>query len=733
MSSLMLKIKKSFSGNEWLRIFLLIFFVAYAYYPFMSTVNLGNTDARWYQYLLHDAIIQFHHGIFPTFVGQSEFNFFGSTDLRAPYYLLFGITLHILTLGLFSSLFVQHLIVITTAFIAGFLTYYLLGKLAPQSRWWALLLAIFYVTCPGIIGLIYLTDSYHAFTCIPFVPFVIYGLARNQLKNDFLSCLIIAAGLSLIWMCHPPIALWTTAIVFFFFVSQLLFLKKGLKSILIFLLLFSLLSFFQFSSVFLLNLSDCAGRDYNFINEVIQTSLADMPAVFLPLGWRDTSVTPFLQLGYSLWFIIFMSFAISATSENRFLLRTFQASVILLFLFLYPLPWISHILWSLVPIFAQEITTVFVTQRLYVIVAALICFIGIMTLQSVFSVTKNSLNKILSVIFVLLFFWNIYEVNYFIKIFQARKTDSASWMQSENTSFIHYTLAPIFRDSPEDFTIQPFLKNRLLDQNQNNIPEYDAELVLANQCLNNPISNYDKVEFTKPNQKLPIQFLSNQQNNTFLKLKLQPKTQYFLCLNTHLEDTHLEDTHHSPDSPVILSFEIIGKDHYGMVNTSQTQPNSRLSSIHTIKNTQIVGLPIFITHSDKQGVIVQPFNMRNVKKLNLTGYELVNYDPMSLPIRIKSFTPFRAAVKTTTNQTYLEVFKQYLPGYKATVNGIEVPVLESQNLLVMIPLKEKGINQVELTYAGTAFMRLALSISGIAWSVLIIYLLVLSYRKFEQN
>jgi hypothetical protein len=91
----------------------------------------------------------------------------------------------------------------------------------------------------------------------------------------------------------------------------------------------------------------------------------------------------------------------------------------------------------------------------------------------------------------------------------------------------------------------------------------------------------------------------------------------------------------------------------------------------------------------------------------------------ALPISLESFIPYRARVTSAQGGT-LETFRAYMPGYRATVDGNDVPVAESREHLdsVQVP---PGTHEVELRFVGSGRLRLAAAASGIGWICLIAY------------
>jgi len=126
---------ESLRQSELLRCALLIAVALLLAQPYFSPRLIGTGDALWYHHLLADAVTQFRAGVFPVFVGQSDFSFNGAVyPLRAaPYYQYFAGGLDLVTgrsLGFFA---LQHLTAIIS-FVAGiFAAYYSLVWVAPTA------------------------------------------------------------------------------------------------------------------------------------------------------------------------------------------------------------------------------------------------------------------------------------------------------------------------------------------------------------------------------------------------------------------------------------------------------------------------------------------------------------------------------------------------------------------------------------------------------------------------
>ena len=185
--------------------------------PFLTSRLLGGVDARWYAYMLRGFTDQIGSGHFPHLLGEGPFAWNGGVHpfRSAPIFMLVGGLWKILTLGGAGTYTVEHLTVFTSA-IAGTLGFYRVASLfLGERRWTAAAFALLYLFTPSWLATVYKADAYMSYMAFAAMPLVLYGNARTLLKPDGAGYLALGAGLSLIWMCHPPIALLTTTTTLF--------------------------------------------------------------------------------------------------------------------------------------------------------------------------------------------------------------------------------------------------------------------------------------------------------------------------------------------------------------------------------------------------------------------------------------------------------------------------------------------------------------------------------------
>lgn len=201
------------AAEPW-RVLLLLLAAVLVMRPYFSDRYVGGSDVRWYAFVLQDFLDQMRSGHFPVLVGQGRFAWSGAVHpfRSAPVYLNLAGLWDLLTLRTLNVFALQHLAAITSA-VAGALGFYAAGaRLAPHRRWEVWLLALLYVASAAWLGVLFRADAYMSFMALGAMPLVLYGNARTLRAADGRGFGCLAAGLALLWMCHPPIALLTTLV-----------------------------------------------------------------------------------------------------------------------------------------------------------------------------------------------------------------------------------------------------------------------------------------------------------------------------------------------------------------------------------------------------------------------------------------------------------------------------------------------------------------------------------------
>ena len=180
--------------------------------PLFTDCLVGGVDARWYACMLGDFITQWRAGVFPVFLGQGELAYNGAVHpfRSAPFFQYLGGFWDTLTLHTLAPVALQHLTAITVAMGGALGMYLALAALAPGRRWTAAVVAAIYVTSPALLAPLYLADQYMTFMTVAMMPAVLYGNLRLFQPDGDCAWPWLAAGLALVWLCHPPVAILCT-------------------------------------------------------------------------------------------------------------------------------------------------------------------------------------------------------------------------------------------------------------------------------------------------------------------------------------------------------------------------------------------------------------------------------------------------------------------------------------------------------------------------------------------
>jgi hypothetical protein len=204
--------KRTGDIGEGLRILVVGVGAVAATLPLYTDRLVGGIDARWYSFMLGDFIAQLRAGIFPVFVGQGELAWNGGVHpfRSAPVFMYVAGLWDVLTRHALHAVALQHLAAITAAFAAGFGMYATGTRLVPWSRWAAVAVSLLYLGAPASLEALYHGDAYMTWMALGALPLALYGNAKVLLLEDGRGYVPLAAGLALVWMCHPPLAMLTT-------------------------------------------------------------------------------------------------------------------------------------------------------------------------------------------------------------------------------------------------------------------------------------------------------------------------------------------------------------------------------------------------------------------------------------------------------------------------------------------------------------------------------------------
>lgn len=173
---------------------------------------LGGTDAHWYAHVLADFIAQWRTSGPPVFVGQGVFAWNGGIHpfRSAPVYMHVAGLWDWVTAGRLSIVALQHLTAITAAGASALVVYGSGVRLAPGRRWEVAAIAIVFVTSPGWLLPLYVSEAYMTYMGGAAIAVLLHGNVR--LLTEGKGWVAVATGLSLAWMSHPPTAMLATVV-----------------------------------------------------------------------------------------------------------------------------------------------------------------------------------------------------------------------------------------------------------------------------------------------------------------------------------------------------------------------------------------------------------------------------------------------------------------------------------------------------------------------------------------
>jgi hypothetical protein len=699
------------------RILVLLALTAYAYHPFFTENNMGNRDAQFYQYMLHDALIQLKNGYFPPYAGQSVFAPLGTPHVNAPMYLFFGILLNAITFGELSPLLIQHLTIFFSAFLAVIILYVLVRALSPNLKWQAVFIAFLYISCPAIMALPYSLDAYLSFMAIPFIPIVFYGAIQIYRKNRLQDYILVSVAFACLLMAHAPITFWTLFLFGPVFLLLALRQKFGIYKLALAAILFIGLSIWQVVLVISFNkrmLVNSAGffPSPGVLLQRLEELTAFAADSFLPLQIAQGPL-PFLQLGYSLWMLLGVSLCMALIIRRFYSSDIFMLGVTisLVILFLYPFLGVSHYFWAIVPSFILEWSGYVVKMRLFPILAGMVVIYSSIVLSNVAEGISKKQKIYLTGFLLILFSWNIHQVTFFID--HGNKTKEAnystqmprnSWANPDSLYYFSYGL-------PEEFILQGFTAGNYSYESfhtlRNSMDEDIYELGNKNYALNNCFN--DKVKSNLNNiHTLPFRF-ELREPTVLGEFLVKSNQKYYICIDQTSEKNKK------------VFYQILD-DHLRERAVQEIPVSENLPTNHNLlipillnSKTNLIGLTplaLRVWSTEKSLLVIN--NLGLIEDFQESGY----------PIKVNSLTPYKAKVHVKNSEKYLEVPKLYNSGYQGYINGEKVDLRESTRKTILVPLRPNEINDVEIHYEKRVIEKISITLSLILWLLIAFYLLV---------
>jgi hypothetical protein len=659
----------------------------------------GGGDARWYATLLADMVAQTRAGVFPVWIGQSEFQYNGAIyTLRvAPAFFYIGATVDALTLHSLGVYALQNLMLVLLGLAASFTAYFTLAALMPGRRTLALGLALLFLTCPGVLGIVYNTDLYMSWTSLPLVPLILYAGVRSfRDGGKASSMLLLGTSLGICWWAHSPIAVWMTFISLVLQVVRTMVrapAKEGWVAIGLCLAAFATVSAYPIGSVLLYPADPIAGgmsiKPDTTPSMIVDQVKRAFPADLLPVSENGGQLSDF-QLGYALWALLLAGiFWVRLVRWDARILIAFACLLVLLVAI--PIPHLDSYLWNVVPTVVRRITCEWVMNRLYLILAGAIVFSIALAADQLTSLGRG---RLMFWMIALGCVWSSTEAWKFLAASPQTPRDDV--LRSENvmlTQYAYFGFAVVpdyFTDGVDD----PNLENRLLRDPAGGV--LSSNLADAAKATSDPAAD-NRSQMTDANGELPISF------------RLDYGKRY------------------------LADFEFVNSDFVGVLQifspTSIREyalPSSGGPASFGIGGLHSHFLPLWTSNEAGEDISVRfvPAASRE-RNYGLFARVSVNeYDPSRLPVHISSWIPYRADVRSP-QRAWLETPRMFQAGYVARVDGRAAKVEKSRQGLVSIEVPS-GSSEVEVDYRpppGLVFLfwssltAFALAIGKLFWAL----------------
>ena len=677
-------------GAEAARLLILVATSLWLAHPYFAPRLIGTGDALWYHHSLADAVTQFRAGVFPVFVGQSDFSFNGSVyPIRAaPYYQYFAGLLDFATrhrLGFFA---LEHLTAILSIVAGALSAYGALVWIAPRHRWTAAAFALLYVMCPGVAGLFYAQDLYMSGMALPWVPLAFAAVIRTFDDRGLKPVLVLAATVAVLWWAHSPIAFWATCCAALGQIVRLL--TQGIATPLlqrcaIGATAFAALAAYPILSVFLLRTPGEAIVPYlmdrNALLDVVRGSF---PSSILPLSVGAPNLS-FLQLGYSLWILLLMAFIAWLFRPRFWGATSLLAACGFLLVLLFPVPFLTRALWFRMPETIVGMTLYWPMQRFYILIAAATIVCG-QRLLAAMPAGSRKVRDALVVILSAMLIWSAHEASKLIDLADRQNdtvVDSKRWSRPENIAIQRHTYG-LFPHRPAYFThgvVDPRMESHLIDPSTGVAvaSDYDIHGAAASEgSFKGKIDPNPGILDLEPD------------------LTLRPGRKYLLTF-----------AFSHPGCTGVL--QLLGPEFY----REYTLPLSGESKAFGSTPESEKSIVVWTTTSDPETIelrfVPTSPGAKPADFMSFATYSLEEIHPDSLPIEVTSLLPFRAKIRSPA-AALLETPRMFVPGYVAAVNGRAVPVRKSAEGLVAFAVPP-GASEVELRFAGPFLLNLAFWVS----------------------
>ncbi|MDX2187069.1 MAG: hypothetical protein SFV32_09055 [Opitutaceae bacterium] len=684
-------------ASEWLRWLCILAAGLFATLPLRAGGQVGSGDAYWYTVMIADFLQQAREGTFPVWVGQSEFAFNGGIfPLRiAPALQHLCGLIDCMTGRSLSPLQVTKLVLHCTLLAQGLILYACLIRLmGGRSRTACALLAVLAILSPALISPLYLGDQYMQTLAMTVAPVVMLSWMRwiEGPKGD--DQWVWGLSLAAAWWAHAPLAAWLTGLSFLVFAAGAAARRNpanlGVSAARVGLP--ALLGLYPIISI--------SAIDNRVRISPPPLAFMEQIEIYAPHSFRILEATNVqngaYQLGFSL-LLLGVGALVYLLLRGRWQERLLCAIAVGLACSIYPVPVITPTFWRVMPEAFRSLTNIWPYQRvvpLLAVLAVVLCALLVRRLVS----PKAPLVVALALPFVA---WSGQQAHQ-ILLASTRTlvpaTSAEAQLHKDQAILTRYSYSA-FERTPRYFShgyMDPVLENRLLR------PDTE-EVLISNVEAAAPRIDGQAPPSLVERGALKVAAGDNRGFAFFPGPVLKRGEHYAMRLDLPtgvIGDLVVKRTSTTLDYPLPDS---------GM-GTQSGFPPAAFGS--TLTSSRV--LPFRANKGADEELIFSLFFAVPLK-LEELPYELHRVEVDSLPVRVRSLVPYRAAV-STREPALLETPRVWQSAWKATVNGEPREVRKSQQGLVAIPLSA-GDSVVELNYRPSALVQVAYWSSLCGWAL----------------
>ena len=667
--------------------------------PYATTQLVGGGDAFHYAQQLTDAAEQFRNGKYEMYVGDSAHAFNGDIHpLRtAPYFSYLGAVISLFAGPSLTAVAVQNLLIVFSlaASVAGL--YLLLTRLRPSAACTAFWLAAAFATCPGVLALIYSGDMIATWLALPWLPIVFYSVIRLwDTPHPVPTFGFLAAALALVWLAHPPVALWTSFLVGLVLAARLVMHREKGRAVmqtLACLALCFMLCGYVFVSVYTLQIP----IDPNLIANVrsgaiLDTLKAGWAGLGQPIDTAGADLIRNLQLGPALWLALLVALVtIIARPARHWAVGLLTLGAVGLLLLLVPSPAVSGRIWAIMPEIVINATHEWPMQRFYPILSALVPFLGLLAWPKAGRGLLRRAPHWLACGLAAAVIYAAWDAQKLIARGYAVTSSAVMTelrLRPENALMSRYSY-DYFGQVPSGFshgTMNPIMQNRLLARGS--LEPIDLNRLALNRAVSD----------REPRLRTQHIFVQTDYGGYFdPPVRLASKQVYFARFQFK-------------DPEVNGALQLLGK----FIYREYELPLSGAPMAFGTRPDNQDGFTLWTTGPEADEVQVRFYAQPGRPPIsNLGKLELLSLSPSRLPLQTLSGNPFRVTVRSAAD-SWLETPKIFIEGYRAQVDGRAVPVMRSPDGLAMVPVSA-GLSRVDLSYVGPTALRVAFWVTLLSW------------------